>query len=78
MRTYTYAIESIRTGTVTVTVPDDKTLEEVWLEAMNFLAEHNLNELPGISMDSEEDVTEIGRAHVCSSHSLLSRIPSSA
>ena len=57
MRTYTYAIESIRTGTVTVTVPDDKTLEEVWLEAMNLLAEHNLNELPGISMDSEEDVT---------------------
>jgi len=42
MRTYTYAIESIRTGTVTVTVPDDKTLEEVWLEAMNFLAEHIL------------------------------------
>ncbi len=57
MRTYTYAIESIRTGTVTVTVPDDKTLEEVWLEAMNFLAEHNLNELPGISMDSEVSVT---------------------
>ena len=57
MRTYTYEIETIRIGTVTVTTPDDKTLEQVWGEFANFLAAHEVNEIPGIEMDSEVSVT---------------------
>ena len=58
MRTYTYGIETIRTGTVTVTVPDDKTLEQVWSEVANFMAaDHHIDEIPGIKMDDEEIIT---------------------
>lgn len=57
MHTYTYTVETIRTGTVTVTVPDDKTLERVWGEVAKFLAAHRVDEIPGISMDSEEIIT---------------------